>query len=195
MPTRSYISLFLIFFLLKDDIPVPKLKFEYIVHNRGDIYEGEDGTFFFPYQNIGKAPLILTDVRSSCGCLAPKYSLNPTEPDGRDTVFAKYDTKRLGPFQKTITVRSNGDKENVVTILRVSGRVLPYKMDEIQVQMTDSLALVFSEFNKAEMRVFGKAEFMLQLTNVSQDTLKVFASPLNQELFLVTEKSFEILRY
>jgi hypothetical protein len=193
MSIRSYISFFLIFFLFKDDIPIPKLKFEYIVHNRGDIYEGEDGTFFFPYQNIGTAPLILTDVRSNCGCLAPYCKREPTEPNGRDTVYARYDTKRIGPFQKTITVRSNGDIENGMTILRVSGRVLPYKMNEIQVQMTDSLRLVFSEFNTAEVYANGKTEFMLEMTNVSSDTLEVFASSLSQELFYVTEKSFQIL--
>lgn len=192
MSTRNYISLFLIFFLLKDDIPEPKLKFEYIVHNRGDISEGEDGLFFFPYQNIGTAPLVLTDVRSSCGCLVPIYSKLPTASGANDTIYAKYDTKRLGPFNKTITVRTNESNVNLITILRVTGRVLPHKMDEIQVQIPDSLPLAFSEYNKAEIKVYGQERFSFQFTNVSNETRLLLITPNQNELFKSSVNSIEI---
>lgn len=192
MSTRNYISLFLIFFLLKDDIPEPKLKFEYIVHNRGDISEGEDGLFFFPYQNMGTAPLVLTDVRSSCWCLVPIYSKLPTATGTNDTIFAKYDTKRIGPFNKTITVKTNETNANLITILRVSGRVLPYKMEEIQVQIPDSLPLAFSEYNKAELKVWGQAVFAIQLTNLSDETRVVEVTSNEDQLFYSSNPRVEI---
>jgi hypothetical protein len=192
MSTRNYISLFLIFFLLKDDIPEPKLKFEYIVHNRGDISEGEDGLFFFPYLNMGTAPLVVTDVRSSCGCLVPIYNKLPTASGANDTIFAKYDTKRLGPFNKTITVRTNESNVNLITILRVTGRVLPHKMNEIQVRFQDSIPLMFSEYNKSELKVHGQEQFSLQFTNISNETRLLLITPNEKDLFKSKVNSLEI---
>lgn len=192
MSTRNYISLFLIFFLLKDDIPEPKLKFEYIVHNRGDISEGEDGIFFFPYQNMGTAPLVLMDVRSSCGSLVPIYSKLPTASGAYDTIFAKYDTKRIGPFNKTITLRTNETNVNLITILRVSGKVLPHKMDEIQVKFQDSIVLNFSEYNKSELKVWGQAVFAIRLTNLSDETRVVEVTSSEDQLFYSSNRRVEI---
>jgi hypothetical protein len=180
-------------FILKYDIPAPKIKFEYIVHNRGDIGEGSDGLFFFPLENVGNTDLLIASVRSSCGCLAPRFNMRPVAPGERDTVFALYDTKRIGPINKTLVVATNELEHDKRIILRVAGRVLPYKMDEIQVRYQDSITLSFSEYNKAEIGVFGKTEFTLEFLNTSNDTLKIFASSRGPDLFNVIDDEFEIL--
>lgn len=192
MAAKGYISIFFLLFLFKDDLPAPKIKFEYIVHNRGDIYEDDEGRFFFPFQNIGTAPLLVSDVRSSCGCLVPFHRKEPIVPGANDTIFAKYDTKRLGPFNKTLTIRTNELEANVITILRVSGRVLPYKMDEIQVQLPDSLPLLFSEYNKSELKVWGQERFSFQFTNISNKTRRLLISSGTNDLFRSIRDTIEI---
>jgi hypothetical protein len=60
------------------------------------------------FSNIGEAPLILANVTSSCGCLAPVYyPKNPVLPGKSDSIVVQYDTKRLGVFSKTITITTN----------------------------------------------------------------------------------------
>ncbi len=192
MAAKGYISIFFLLFLFKDDLPAPKIKFEYIVHNRGDIYEDDEGRFFFPFQNIGTAPLLVSDVRSSCGCLVPFHRKEPIAPGANDTVFAKYDTKRLGPFNKTLTIRTNELEANVITILRVSGRVLSLPIDELEVQSSDSLRIQFNEYNKAEISASGQSEFALYFTNLSEDILTVHVSSPDKGLFYCKEKELSI---
>lgn len=192
MSTRSYVSILFLLFLLKDDIPIPKIKFEYIVHNRGDISEGSDGRFFFPFQNIGAAPLLIADVRSSCGCLVPWHNKGPVEPNQRDTIFAKYNTERIGPFNKTLTVRTNADVGNKVIILRVAGRVLPHPINEIQVRIQDSTQLHLNEFNKAEMSAKGQKEFTIYFANISADTVNTKAIKREKALFESKDDTFTI---
>jgi translation initiation factor IF-1 len=119
--------------------------------------------------------------------------MRPVAPGERDTVFAFYDTKRIGPINKTLVVATNELEHDKRIILRVAGRVLPYKMDEIQVRFQDSITLSFSEYNKAEIGVFGKTEFTLEFLNTSHDTLKIFASSRGPDLFNVIDDEFEIL--
>ncbi len=52
------------------------------------------------------------------------WNPEPVLPGEWDTVYAQYDTKRLGNFLKTLTVISH-DNESLNTILYVKGEVLP----------------------------------------------------------------------
>ena len=47
----------------------PKIEFEKLVHDFGTILHGGDGTYEFVFKNGGTDPLIINNVRSSCGCL------------------------------------------------------------------------------------------------------------------------------
>jgi hypothetical protein len=73
----------------------------------GTITQGSDGTRIFKFTNTGSIPLVINSVQSSCGCTVPK---RPTEPilQGKEgEIQVHYDTNRVGPFYKTISVRSN----------------------------------------------------------------------------------------
>jgi len=101
----------------------PSIQFESLVQNKGSIAEGSKCVFKFPFQNVGSSPLTIA-VKSSCGCLVPWWNKEPVLPGEWDTVYAQYDTRRLGKFQKTLTVVSN-DSESANTILHVKGEVIP----------------------------------------------------------------------
>ncbi len=49
-------------------VKTPEITFEKLVHDYGQINQGENGECEFVFKNTGKAELILTNCRSSCGC-------------------------------------------------------------------------------------------------------------------------------
>ncbi|MDA3880934.1 MAG: DUF1573 domain-containing protein [Prolixibacteraceae bacterium] len=95
--------------------------FENLVHDYGTITKGADGNTEFKFTNKGDKPLILSNVRSSCGCTVPSWTKEPVEPGKTGLIKVKYDTKRVGSFSKSITVSSNAVNSRVV--LRIKGNV------------------------------------------------------------------------
>ena len=49
----------------------PIIKFDKMEHDYGTIEQNADGNCEFKFTNEGKEPLILSNVRSSCGCTVP----------------------------------------------------------------------------------------------------------------------------
>jgi len=99
-----------------------KIKFESDTVDYGDIAKGSDGVRVFKFKNTGDAPLIITDVKSSCGCTVPKKPDGPIAAGASSTIEVKYDTNRVGPIRKTITVYSNADE--AIIALKIKGEVL-----------------------------------------------------------------------
>lgn len=88
----------------------------------GKIAKGSDGVRVFEFTNTGDAPLIITDVKSSCGCTVPKKPDGPVAAGASSSIQVKYDTNRVGPIRKTITVYSNASE--AVKALKIKGEVL-----------------------------------------------------------------------
>jgi len=103
-----------------------KIKFESEVVDYGIIPQDGDGNREFKFTNVGKEPLILTNVNSSCGCLVASWPKEPIAPGKSGMIKAHYDTKRVGKFQKTLTVQSN-DGERPSLVLKIKGEVLAPK--------------------------------------------------------------------
>lgn len=101
----------------------PEITFENIVHDYGSIYQGDNGTCQFVFKNTGKADLILTNCRASCGCTVPEWPKDPIAPGKKATIKVTYNTQRVGPFNKTVTVESNASNDKVV--LSIKGNVAP----------------------------------------------------------------------
>lgn len=80
----------------------------------------------FQFTNTGKKPLIIQDIRTSCGCTTPSYTKDPVLPGKKGTIKVTYSTTgRIGSFDKRITVFTN--EIDVVYTLTISGEVLPRK--------------------------------------------------------------------
>ena len=99
----------------------PKFKFETEVIDYGDMEKGADGVRYFEFTNSGKEPLIISNIRSSCGCTVPEYPKTPIGPGESSKIKVKYNTNKTGPFRKTITITSNVEGKKVV--LTVKGSV------------------------------------------------------------------------
>ncbi len=78
-------------------------------YNFGAIQEVDgkvDGIFYF--LNIGKVPVKIEDVKTSCGCTIAEYSKEPIKPNEKGFVKATFDpTMKKGEFNKSITVKAN----------------------------------------------------------------------------------------
>ncbi|WP_345189584.1 DUF1573 domain-containing protein [Algibacter agarivorans] len=88
----------------------------------GTIEKGSDGVRVFEFTNTGNEPLIISDVKSSCGCTIPSKPKDPILPGKTGEIKVKYDTNRVNPIRKTITVLSNAKTPTVA--LKIKGLVV-----------------------------------------------------------------------
>lgn len=103
----------------------PVITFAKTQHDFGKINEADGRvTTVFEFKNEGMEPLVLSNVRASCGCTTPKWPREPIEPGQVGQITVTYNPNgRPGRFQKTITVTSNA-KEPTIR-LYIKGEVIP----------------------------------------------------------------------
>lgn len=99
-----------------------KIEFKTEVIDYGEVKRGSDGVRVFEFTNTGNAPLVITEVNSTCGCTIPKKPEEPISPGDTGEIQVKYDTQILGPIRKTITVYSNA--EVPAKSVKIKGRVV-----------------------------------------------------------------------
>jgi len=98
-----------------------KIEFKSETIDYGEIMKGSDGVRVFEFTNVGDAPLVITDVKSSCGCTVPKKPEEPVMPGETGEIEVKYNTTIVGPIRKTVTVYSNADESTKA--LKIKGLV------------------------------------------------------------------------
>ena len=91
----------------------------------GTISKNSDsGIRTFEFTNTGDAPLIIKDVKSSCGCTVPTKPTDPILPGKTGKIDVKYNMNP-GPIRKTITVESNAiNYEGGMVPLKIKGTVV-----------------------------------------------------------------------
>ncbi|PKG49707.1 MULTISPECIES: DUF1573 domain-containing protein [Olleya] len=99
-----------------------KIEFKDTTIDYGTINKGDNGIRTFEFTNTGDAPLIVSKVSSSCGCTVPKKPEAPVMPGQTGEIEVKYDTQRVMPIRKTITVLSNAETPTVS--LKIKGEVI-----------------------------------------------------------------------
>jgi len=99
-----------------------KIEFKTEVIDYGEIAKGSDGLRTFEFTNTGNAPLVVTKVISSCGCTIPKKPEAPIAPGETGVIEVKYNTQKVGPIRRTITVLSNADEPTKA--LKIKGKIL-----------------------------------------------------------------------
>ena len=94
-----------------------EITFEKELFDYGTIDYGSDGSYAFKFTNTGKDPLVITNATGSCGCTVPKWPKEPILKGQSAYINVTYDTKRPGPFTKTVTINSNAKSASkVITI-------------------------------------------------------------------------------
>jgi len=96
--------------------------FEEEVIDYGNIAQNDNGLRTFKFTNRGRAPIVISKVKTTCGCTVPTYPKQAILPGETATIDIKYATNRVGKFSKSITVISNAD--NGQKKLRIKGNVI-----------------------------------------------------------------------
>jgi len=96
------------------------LCFEATTIDYGIIKKGSDPVRIFKFSNTGQAPLLIIDAKGSCGCTVPTFPSEALPSGTSGEISVRYDTNRVGVFQKNITITSNAGEP---VILKIIGEV------------------------------------------------------------------------
>lgn len=168
----SLIVISTLFLSTNAQVRTAKITFKNLVHDFGTIKEADGKVHHkFEFTNSGQVPLIITNVEASCGCTTPNWTKTPILPGKSGFVDAEFDPANYQNFDKSITVRSNGEPSSVV--LRIKGEVIPKEKS-----MTDIFA-----FNIGEINVKGK--------NIAFSTVKG-SKTVSFEFYNNTDKNIKL---
>jgi len=131
---NKFIVSFLLFILCACTTSVStnnaKISFLEKSYDFGSLAYRKEAGYSFQFTNPGEGPLVVLDVKTSCGCTVPAWPDKPVKPGGSGEIKVKYDAAHPGVFHKTITVYYNG-KDSPVE-LTIKGEVAyPDDLEEI----------------------------------------------------------------
>lgn len=91
----------------------------------GKINQGDVVTHVFKFENTGKEPLILSDVRTTCGCTAPKWPKEPIMPGKKAEIKVVFNSSgKSGSQNKVVTIVSNAknspERVSIITDVTVN---------------------------------------------------------------------------
>lgn len=104
---------------------VTSITFNKTTHDFGTINEGDIVETVFEYTNTGKAPLVVTNIKASCGCTVPSnWSKEAIQPGDKGSFTIKFNTKGKPNYQnKKVTVLCNNEKG--VAYVNIKAKVTP----------------------------------------------------------------------
>tara|TARA_R110002051_G_scaffold280400_1_gene342019 strand:- start:385 stop:792 length:408 start_codon:yes stop_codon:yes gene_type:complete len=102
-------------------INAQEFKFDTEIIDYGKIDKNANGVRTFTFTNIGDQPLIIKDIKSTCGCTVPEKPKKPILPNEKGIIKVSYNTNIIGGFSKSITILSNVKNER--TVLKIKGFV------------------------------------------------------------------------
>lgn len=153
----------------------PVLTFEKTTHDFGKINEADGRvTTVFEFTNEGMVPLVLTNVRASCGCTTPKWTREPIEPGQKGNITVTYNPNgRPGRFQKTVTITSNATEPT--QRIYIKGEVIPKpaaSTDQYPITM-GVLKLKKKTHNFGSMTKGTKRTVVIEYANTTNTTIHV----------------------
>jgi len=128
-----------------------KIQFNKETHDYGIIKYNADPYCVFEFKNTGNEPLLITEARGSCGCTVPEWPKEPIAPGATGMLKVTYDTKRVGSFQKSVTITSNAVNDPV-KVVNIKGEVLPENTAEV-VNPNMSAEGIYAEFNTSKGKI------------------------------------------
>ena len=86
----------------------PVMTFDRKVHDFGNIIDGQAQETVFNYTNTGDAPLVISEIKSTCGCTVPQdWSRAPLLPGESSKFTVKFNGKGINKTSKTVTIKAN----------------------------------------------------------------------------------------
>jgi hypothetical protein len=175
---RQRISIIVFVFLfagLNGQTVTPSISFEKVVHDFGKIKE-EGGTvqYDFEFVNTGGSPLLISNVRATCGCTAPSWTREPVPPGGKGFVRAIFNPAgRPSAFTKYLYVTSNSEPS--VVRLTITGEVLakPLSIEDEYRYSMGGLRLKASHLPFGNVTNTGKKNYQMEVINTSDKPISL----------------------
>ncbi len=110
-----------------------EFSFEEKSHDFGTLNAGDVVTHVFKFTNSGEAPMLIQDIRTTCGCTTPEYTKEPIGPGETGEITVQFNSKgKAGVQNKNITIFANTKNgSDVISIQCVVNQVQevkgPYK--------------------------------------------------------------------
>lgn len=92
------------------------------VHDFGTVKQNAPTECYFTITNTGTEPLVLADVKGSCQCTVPDWPKEEIKAGETAKIKVKYNSSRIGPINKTVTITSNSTENPTLTV-RIKGTV------------------------------------------------------------------------
>lgn len=107
----------------------PQITFQESNHAFGDIFQGERVSHTFTYENTGNEPLIISDVRTTCGCTATNWDRQPLAPGDTAAITVNFNSAgKYGMQNKVVTILSNA--VNSTERIKITTNVLKKPEDQ-----------------------------------------------------------------
>ncbi|MCB0558116.1 MAG: DUF1573 domain-containing protein [Lewinellaceae bacterium] len=91
-----------------DTVNVAKIAFEEESYDFGEVDEGAVVVHTFQFTNTGKAPLLISSARSTCGCTVPDWPKEPIPPGENGKIEVKFNTRgKKNKQTKPVTIVAN----------------------------------------------------------------------------------------
>lgn len=121
MKTNIFLSAIAMLAITFSSAAQPVADFQRTTINYGSIEKGSDGTRTFKVTNTGNEPLIIKNATGSCSCTVPEWPKEPIMPGKSADIKVRYNTERVGPISRQVTIDWNGGDP---IILRITGEVV-----------------------------------------------------------------------
>ena len=97
----------------------PVISFDESEHDFGTIVNGTPVETKFKYTNTGKAPLVVSNIKSTCGCTVPSdWRKEPLAPGETAEFTVKFNGKGNNQVSKSITLTTNTEKGSEVVKIK-----------------------------------------------------------------------------
>lgn len=94
--------------LLAPTPPGPFITFTEVAHDFGDIEQGDMVEYVFEFTNTGDAPVVISNVLTTCGCTASSWPREPIVPGSSSKIEVTFNSAgKIGHQNKVITIMSN----------------------------------------------------------------------------------------
>lgn len=97
----------------------PVISFTETEHDFGTIVNGTPVETKFMYTNTGKSPLVVSNIKSTCGCTVPSdWKKDPLAPGESAEFTVKFNGKGNNQVSKSITLTTNTEKGSEVVKIK-----------------------------------------------------------------------------
>lgn len=106
----------------------PIAEFNMVSYDLGEVLQGKETIAVFTLMNKGNAPLVVENIKVSCGCTLVEWSQDPILPEQSAKITVKYNSNIIGTIKRSIVVHTNDIKQERI-LLMLTGNVVAINSD------------------------------------------------------------------